>query len=84
MRRAATALIVLTLCVALGSTSGMTAAAAPSGTSSPAAEAAKRKKCRAGTVRKRVKLVKGKNKGKRVSRCVQKRKKPSVPKLSPI
>jgi hypothetical protein len=85
MRRLATALTVMALCLALGSSLGMSASAAPSGTAaSPAAAAAKKKKCRKGYVRKRVTLKTGKKKGKRAYRCVQKRKKPPVRQLSPV
>ncbi len=82
MHRSARIVIVIALCAALVSSLSISATAAPAeGQKATAATIAKKKKkrCRKGYVRKRVTVKKGRNRGKRVSRCVKKRKPATAP-----
>ncbi len=86
MIRSARLLIVVALCIALVSSLGMSATAAPMSGDAPVATVAKKKKkkrCRKGYVLKRVTVKSGKRKGKRAYRCVKWKRNKNAPRLSP-
>ena len=87
MIRSARLLIVVALCIALVSSLGMSAAAAPTSGDAPVASVAKKKKkkkrCRKGYVLKRVTIKSGKRKGKRTYKCVKWKRSKHTPRLSP-